>query len=291
MLMKKALEEYLSHIEGSGLSQHTVNRYRKILSLLTKHFTEARNAPIYVDELKPIDIEEYLNYIRAEKQYSTSSLYNTLTAVRCFYDYCVKKEWCSENIGRKIKQVRRKFKERIYLTEDEVTRLLANIDHPIIEAAAYTLYYAGLRISECIDLKVSDIDFKKNILHISCGKGAKPRKIPISPILKTKLQNILTIRNQDSEYVFSTLSGRISKTYINRTLKDAALKAGLEDNISAHLLRHAFASNLLKNGVDIVRVQRLLGHVYIETTALYLHTNMDGLTDAVNVLGGDSIEG
>lgn len=290
MLIKNALEEYLNHIEGSGLSEHTVNSYRKILSLLTRHFTKIRNAPIYVDELKPIDIEEYLNYIRIEKHYSTSSLYNTLTAVRCFYDYCVKKEWCSINIGRKIKQVRRKFKERIYLTEDEVTRLLNNIDHPIIQAAAYTLYYAGMRISECIDLKVSDIDFKKGILHVSCGKGAKPRKIPINPILKTKLQNVLAFRNQYSDYVFSTLSGKISKTYINRTLKATASKVGLDENISAHLLRHAFASNLLKNGVDIVRVQRLLGHVYIETTALYLHTNMDGLKDAVNVLGGDNIE-
>ena len=291
MLMKNAIEQYLNHIESSGLSKHTTNSYRKILTLLSKHFTEARNAPIYVDELKPIDIEEYLNHIRKEKHYSTSSLYNTLTAVRCFYDYCVKKGWCKDNIGRQIKQVRRKFKERVYLTEDEVKRLLDCIEHPVIKAAAYALYYAGLRMGECKSLKVTDIDFDNNIIHVVGGKGAKSRKIPINAVLKEELQNLLQIRNQNSEYIFCTISGRLSATYINRTLKAAAIKAGLGDNISAHILRHSFASNLLKNGVDIVRVQRLLGHAFIETTAIYLHTNMEGLKNAVDALGGGNSEG
>lgn len=291
MLMKRALEEYLSHVEGSGLSKNTVHSYKKILDLLLRHFTEERNAPLYVEELLPIDIEEYLNHIRAEKGYSTSSLYNTLTAVRCFYDYCIKKGWCRENIGRQIKQVRRRFKERIYLSEDEVTKVINNIYHPVIKGAAYTLYYAGLRIGECINLKLADIDFEKNILHVIGGKGAKSRRLPINPILKKELQKILECRNQDSEYIFSTASGKISKTYINRALKDAAIEADLDMELSAHIFRHAFASNLLKNGVDIVRVQRLLGHAFIETTAIYLHTNMEGLKDAVNVLGGENSKG
>jgi len=105
------------------------------------------------------------------------------------------------------------------------------------------------------------------------------------------LQNLLQIRNQNSEYIFCTISGRLSATYINRTLKAAAIKAGLGDNISAHILRHSFASNLLKDGVDIVRVQRLLGHAFIETTAIYLHTNMEGLKNAVDALGGGNSEG
>lgn len=285
MLMKQGIVEYLAHVESGGRTTATIKSYAKTLELFLKRQTDIRNAPVYVEDFSAFEIEEYINLVRQEMNYSTSSLYNTLTALRCFYDYAVKREWIDHNVAREVKQVRRKFKERTYLTEPEVEKALDMIIHPVVQAAAYTLYYAGLRNQECVDLEIGDVDFQKNIIHVRLGKGAKSRKIPMCTKLAGKLKEYVKQRPADSEMLFACMtSGRISKSFINRELKIAAAEAGLGIPLSAHMLRHSFASNLLKNGVDIVRVQRLMGHTYLQTTAIYLHTNMDGLMDAVEVL-------
>jgi site-specific recombinase XerD len=286
VLMKQGIAEYLAHVEKSCVTAATVRTYTRNLSLFLRRMTEKRNAPVDIEDIGVIEIEEYIHRIHHEFNYSTSSLYIVLNALRCFYDYAVKRGWAKRNVAREVKQVKRKHTERTYLTETEIEKVLGQIEHPVISAVAYTLYYTGIRMQECVELELDDIDFNKNTLHVRLGKGTKSRTIPMCGTLVQKLKEYLAGRTSDSEMFFATKSGWICPSYINRELKKAAARAKVDVALSAHMLRHSFGSNLLKNGVDIIRVQKLMGHASISTTAIYMHTNMDGLMDAVEALGG-----
>lgn len=286
MILKEAIEHFRRNLLSLQRSPETIRGYTKDLKLFSNYLSQKYNCEVYTDEVTPDDIEEYLFYTMEVRSYAPTSRKRALISIKSFYHFCTKKGYCEENISRPVEHIKLEMKERIYLTEDEVHSLFSSTEDALLRLIFQTLYYTGLRIGECINLKLEDIDFSNNLIYVREGKGKKDRNIPINEKLKPLLYDYKRLWRIDAgtDKFFSTRSGGICQSYINRMLKKSTEKAGIKKHVTAHILRHSFASNLLRKGVDILRIQRLLGHSSIKTTSIYTHTNIVDLGQAVNAL-------
>ena len=139
------------------------------------------------------------------------------------------------------------------------------------------LYSSGLRVSELVNLLINDIDFDERTIRIR-GKGDKDRIVLFDKDTKELIEQYLNIRDSDSEYLFINKNGnKLSSRYIQLMIKKYAKEAGIEKKVTPHILRHSFATHLLKNGVDIRAIQQLLGHASLSTTQIYTSVDMDTL--------------
>ena len=285
MTMSQAIKLFLEHITILGRSLETVDSYRKLLDKLNRFLCKEKNCQVYIDEITGDDIEKYLTQER-DKDFSSAHKFNMITAFKLLMSFCYNKGYCKTNIAKQVKQIKRRVKERPYLSEEELEKLFEELDHPIIKPAVFTLYYAGLRINECIKLTFDDVDFDKNLIIVKKDKENQTRSIPINYKLRDELIYYLDNSRIDNntENFFSTRTGKISEGYVNRILQESAVKAGIDKHISCHILRHSFASNLVLKGVNIHKVQKLLGHTSLKTTSIYLHANINELRKTVGLI-------
>lgn len=286
MLLNDAINKFVYHLTITNKSKETIKSYTSDLTAF-EHFLESKyNCAVYLNEIKNIDIDDYLYKLKIKKL-SSASRSRQLYTLRSFWNYMYKNNFCNLNIAMSIEPIKIQRKERTFLSPEEVTDLINAIDHPIVKTVVQTLFYTGLRISECLNLKAEDVDIENKVIHVINGKGSKNRNIPINMHLLSILQNyIKTYRcSIKSIHFFATeKSGSLSAPYVNRILNDTAKKLGWQKHISAHILRHSFASSLIKNGVNLVYVQKLLGHSNLKVTSIYTHANMDDLNKCINVL-------
>jgi integrase/recombinase XerD len=282
--MNTAIQDYTKHLDDIGRSLETVRTYENNLNRFHRYLGSKYNCQVYVNDVTAADFEEYLK----DEQSDCSSAYrfNMITAFKCFFSFCYKKGYVSTNIAKQVKQVRRRVKERSYLTPVEFDMLAETIDVKIINATVQVLYYAGLRINELQKLTLDDVDFEKNCITVNKDKEKHTRIIPINYKLRAVLLDYLDNYrcDKDTDLFFVSRSGSISPNYINLVLRDASQKAGINKPVTCHIMRHSFASNLVAKGCDLNRLQKLLGHTDIKTTSIYLHTNMDELRKATNLL-------
>ena len=287
MLLNQAIKDFTKYMELIDRSQETIRGYRVELGYFNNFLTVKHNCPVYVEDIKLKDIEDYLLYEK-ERGISSGSRSRSVYILRSFYNYCVKKDIYPKNIASLLEPVKVKQKEREFITEEEFEELAATIKHPVIRTVVQTMFYTGGRISETINLKLEDVDLENKILHIIDGKGGKDRNIPINEKLHAILTNYLkNIRDVEIElgYFFAIrTTGRVSASYINRLIKDATHQLGWEKDVSAHVLRHSFGTNLLEKGASVVSIQKLLGHSSLKVTSRYLHQDIDKLSEAVNLL-------
>ncbi|WP_246615339.1 site-specific tyrosine recombinase/integron integrase [Clostridium thailandense] len=286
MLLQKVIKNFIHYLTITNKSSETIKSYNSDLTTFESFLEQKFNGPAYLKEIQACDIEDYLYYLK-QKNLTTSSRSRNLYTLRSLWNFAYKNKLCDWNIAMSVEPIKIQRKERTFLSLEEVTLLIASIEHPLIEVVVQTLFYTGMRISECLNLKLTDVDFDGNIIKILNGKGGKDRNIPINknllPILQDYIKNYrLTI---DSDYFFATeKSGHLSAPYVNRVLSDTVKKLGWKKHVSAHILRHSFASNLIKNGVNLVYVQKLLGHSNLKVTSIYTHANMEDLNESINVL-------
>jgi len=175
--------------------------------------------------------------------------------------------------------------ERTFLCDEEFEQLVSVITHSLVKVLIYTLFMTGLRIKEALDLTLEDVDFTANVIRVKHGKGNKSRVVPISDRLLPILRHYVDVSrpNCDSSNFFATkVSGQLSASMANKTLKQAVSQLGWNKHVTCHVLRHSFASHLVRHNVNIVRVQKLLGHASLKTTSIYTHATMDELSEAVN---------
>lgn len=172
---------------------------------------------------------------------------------------------------------------------------LTNLKH---KALLFTAYSAGLRVSEVVGLRLSDIDSGRMQIRIECAKGKKDRYVGLSILLLDVLRAyLLKVRPRPTTYLFE--GERLSTPYSCRSAQlvfhQARAKGGIEKKISFHVLRHSFATHLLEKGIDIRYIKDLLGHFSIKTTERYLHVKKEQLLTIVNPLdalyAGKSWEG
>lgn len=265
-----------------GLSKNTALAYRTDLNTYLK-FLEEKN--INYETISHLEITDFLWYLKKDLGFKPRSTYRMIESIRQFYKFLI-----AENVIKADPTVNltgNKLPDDLpdILTNDEVTRLLNSVsgsDNLSIRNRAMLeiLYATGLRVSELISLKFSNIDVEECFVKIF-GKGNKERLVPFGQKAQLYLKRYLRVRkNTKSEFIFLTrLNKPISRIEFWRQLKQIAIKAGIMKNITPHTLRHSFATHLLTGGADIRFVQEMLGHSSISTTQIYTHVSQERLKE------------
>lgn len=287
MLYNQAVKSFTENMKLIDRSPATIRGYRKELEYFNNFLTEKHNCLVYMDDITLEDIEDYL-MDKKEKGHKSASRSRALYILRSFYNYCCKKDICTKNLPSLIEPIKVKQKEREYITEEEFEELAKAMDKPVMRTVAQTMFYTGGRVSEILDLELEDVDLENRIVHIIGGKGDKDRDIPINDklyiILKNYIENIRETEVPSNRFFVNLTTGKVSASYLNRCIYQAAHELGWEKEISSHVLRHSFGSNLLEKGASVVSIQKLLGHTSLAVTSRYLHQDMKTLSDAVNLL-------
>lgn len=286
MLLEKAIDEFVQHLKSKERSAMTVRGYRMMLMDFKRYIEKELNGQVYLDEIILAHLEGYLDY-RKQQGDQPVSRNRALYIFRSFFSYLDKRDLVEKDISQKLEPISLQQKERTYLLPEEVETLLAAIDHAIIQVAATTLAYTGLRVSELCNLTLDDVNFDIACIQVRHGKGNKDRTVPMNGKLKTVLLDYLkTIRpTTPSEKFFATKkTGALSDQSINRYLKMTTKKLGWTKHVTAHILRHSFASTLVRNNASLPAVQNLLGHSDLRVTSRYIHQDLGQLQAAVNLM-------
>ncbi len=249
------LEKVAYELKIRGFSNKTIKAY---LYHLLKFLTFV-NKPY--NEINENDIRNYFTYLMYKKDASTSTISLIKSALKFCFD-----EILNFNIVN-IKTPKSEKKLPTVLTKEEVKLLIKNAENKKERLIIKFLYSSGLRVSELCNLKVSDLELDQGIGWVRHGKGAKDRII----ILSEKLIKDLRRYEPKSEFLFPGKNGRMSERNIQLIINKTAKKAGIRKKVTPHTLRHSFATHLLEQGVDIRKIQKLLGHANLQTTQIYTH--------------------
>lgn len=285
MTNSELVDDYLDYIlVERGLSENTLDAYSVDLSKFL-NYLEVNN--LNLKEIKRKDIDNFILDLK-NADLKPISIYRIIAAIKSFYKYLVSHGYLEKN---PVKVVRfPKLWERIpeVLSLHEIEELLSKPNGKSAlslrnKAILELMYATGMRVSEVVDLKVSDIDLDLGILRCH-GKGNKERILPlggrackaISRYLK-KSRPKLEKSNYPAELFLSRLGKGISRQSIWKIIKKYSKKCNINKNITPHTIRHSFATHLLERGADLRIVQELLGHSDISTTEVYTHINKDKL--------------
>ena len=231
------------------------------------------------------DIKDYFD-ILMEKNVSGSTLNVNLSTLKFLME-----EILNKNFMFKIKYSKMPKTLPIFLTKEEVIRLINSIENNKHKLMIKLVYSAGLRVSELVNLRVLDLDFNNNYGFVRHGKGNKDRLFIISSVLKRELLNYIRENNLKEDYfLFPSYSGHISTRSIQEIVKKATKKAKISKRIHPHTLRHSFATHLIENGYDVVSVQSLLGHNSAQTTMIYVHMASPNLINVKRPLDSLNLE-
>lgn len=265
-------------IELSGKSQSTLTNYARCLAHMAMHFE--RN-------LLELDDEQILDYLHGLKQQhktpSESFFKHTVYGLRFLFRLYDKQE--SRVI---LPSIERPKSLPSVLSQEEVKVLLKTpqlLKHRLILGL---LYGCGLRNFELCNVLISDLNFDRNQLHVRKGKNRKDRYVPLCPMLIRGLQTYLNAE-RPVQYLFNGKNATGEKAAftprgVQWVVKEARRKSGIKRKVTAHCLRHTYATHLLEMGTDIVTLQGLLGHSNIQTTMVYLHVSKVGRTAAYSPL-------
>ena len=292
MKWENVLKDYKDYLRiERGLSPNTISSYasdmEKLMGFLDENHIEENPLQITKETVQAFIYD-------VAKRMNPRSQARIISGLKGFFNYLIFEGYRSDNpielieapkIGRKLPDT---------LSTEEINQLIGAIDlsHQQGErnrAILETLYGCGLRVSELIALKLSDLFFEEDFIKVT-GKGNKQRFVPISEINK-KFINIYryevrvhqSIQKEFSDYLFLNRRGKkLTRAMIFTIIKDLAEKIGLQKNISPHTFRHSFATHLLENGADLRAIQQMLGHESITTTEVYMHVNRQHLSDVLH---------
>jgi integrase/recombinase XerD len=262
-----------------GLSDNSIKSYYFDLILFKKFLdlNKIKDTPL---NCKSETIKNYLYKNLSDKK--SRSQARSISALKSFFNYLVFEGLIKDSPISNIEAPKLERKLPEVLTEDEINQLIKSVDlnhvfgqrnKTIIEV----LYGTGIRVSELVNLKLSNIFFKESILKVN-GKGDKERFVPLGKIASTEIKTYINIRDKmkidskNTDILFINRYGRkLTRSMIFKIITDASRSIGLEKKISPHTLRHSFATHLLKNGADLRTIQLILGHESITTTEIYTH--------------------
>lgn len=255
------------------LSKNTVLSYQDNLNRF-EEFISGKS----ITEITKKDIEAYLKFNDSMAEKSRA---HYITVLRNFYQFLVYEDLINKNPCETIKQPKISKSLPHYLTEEETYKLLSfpiNTNYDYRNKAMLELLYAtGIRVSELVNLKLSNIHLDEDLIRVM-GKGSKERICPISEVCEKYLRIYINeyrnglLKNKTSEYLFINNFGNpITRQGFFKNLKQIAQKQGIEKEISPHTLRHSYATHLLAHGADLRIIQELLGHSDLSTTEIYTH--------------------
>ena len=273
-----------------GLSYHTIQNYIRDVKKLVYFLDEEKisSSPIGINEEL---IQKFIYTIA--KEISPRSQARIISGLRSYFDYLIFENYRASNPTDLIETPKIGVKLPDTLSEQEINSLISAIDLSKAEgernrAMLETMYSCGLRVSELIHLKISDLFFDEGFIKI-VGKGNKERFVPIHfsaqkyiILYMNEIRTQLTIKKDFEDTLFLNRRGKsLSRQMIFMILKALAIKIDLNKKISPHTFRHSFATHLLKNGADLRAIQQMLGHESITTTEVYVHLDTSYLKKIV----------
>jgi len=227
------------------------------------------------DQLTEDDAKVYLAGLFDTKSKNTIML--AAAALKFYYSEILKKEMGSIKIPKKDKTLPE------VLTKDEVKKLIDSTDNVKSRLIISLLYSSGLRVSELVNLKVSELNFDENTGWVRKGKGSKDRLFALSPSLCSDLKDYL--KGRENQYVFSREKPLTTRN-IQKIIKGTKERAGINKKVTPHTLRHSFATHLLEQGTDIRIIQQILGHSSLSTTQIYTHISNEQIKKVINPFDG-----
>lgn len=286
-----AIKDYKSYLRiERGLSENTIISYQRDLKKLTKHLSLLDTPPSPLSITKE-DVTDFIYKIAKEVQPRSQA--RIISGLKGFFNYLIFEDYRKDNPLDLIESPKTGRKLPDTLSTEEIDTLIAtiNLASPQGErnrAMLETLYSCGLRVSELITLKLSDLYFKEGFINV-IGKGDKQRFVPISThtqkyieIYRTEIRIHSPIKPESVDILFLNRRGRgLTRAMIFTIIKDLAIKANISKNISPHTFRHSFATHLLQNGADLRSIQQMLGHESITTTEIYMHLDREDLATAM----------
>lgn len=245
-----------------GRSEHTRRAYVRAVAGLVRYH---HRSP---DQLRDREVQQYLRYLIEERRLAWASCRQIAGALRFFYEVTLGRT--RSDFAIPLPKVAKRLPH--ILSREEVVRVLdgtLNLKHRLL---LMTTYAAGLRVSEVVRVRVSDIDSQRMMIRVEQGKGKKDRYTLLSPRLLVELRHYYRIY-RPAEWLFTDRRRPIpmDPRSASRIYQAAKQRAGIHKAGGIHTLRHSFATHLLESGIDVVSIQRLLGHARVETTAHYLH--------------------
>ena len=274
----KELDNFYKYLDAKGYSTNTISSYKKDL----QQFNVYSKGKFDLDYN---DIRSYLQFLH-NKKYTNKSIARHISSLKSFYKYLNKNEIIKENPCLLISNPKIEKKLPNYINYNDLEILFTIPDKNDVLGLRNLLilellYSTGIRVSELVNIKLSDIDFNNNRIYI-LGKGNKERYVlygkVCNDLLNEYLLNSRSKLNKNSEFLLLNKFGnKITDRAIRMIIDDIVKKSSLKLNISPHTLRHTFATHLLNEGADLKIVQELLGHENIATTGIYTHVSNEHL--------------
>ena len=292
MKWNNALKDYLTFLKiEKGLSENSILSYSRDVKKLVL-FLEENEISISPIIIQQETIQQFIYSI--SKNLNPRSQARLISGLRSFFDYIIFEDYREDNpitliespkIGRKLPDTLSVEEIDILINSIDLSQPQGERNRTILE----TLYSCGLRVSELINLKISDLFFDEGLIRV-IGKGNKQRFVPINVQSQKFIQFYLnTIRNHIEiqkgfeDTVFLNRRGKmLSRVMIFTIVKNLAEKSGLQKKVSPHTFRHSFATHLLERGADLRAIQQMLGHESITTTEIYMHLDKSFLKEVVN---------
>ena len=291
MIWNRTLKDYQHYLRiERGLSLNSISSYSNDINKLIQYLTDNKidKNPSNIDNE---DIQQFI--YQSAKQINARSQARLISGLRNFFDYLIFEDYRKENptdlieapkIGRKLPDT---------LSEKDIDNIIDQIDLSIPEGVRNkvmleTLYSCGLRVSELIQLKISDLFFEEGFIRVT-GKGDKQRFVPINSYSIKLIDNYkeytrvkVKVQKGFEDTLFLNRRGKqLSRNMVFMILKDLVQKAGIDKKVSPHTFRHSFATHLLENGADLRAIQQMLGHESITTTEIYMHLDKSFLKTVV----------
>jgi site-specific recombinase XerD len=261
-------------MELKNLSKRTIKTYLICVKNYARHY---RKSPELMDDNT---IRDFLHYLLKEKNASQAAINQHYSALKFFYQTTLGRDWDTLKIPRS----RRIKKLPVVLSQEEVRDILDKVQNLKDLAILVTIYSGGLRLTEALNLKVSDIDSQRMMIRVCQGKGNKDRYT----LLGKRTLEVLRLywkRYRPKELLFPSrirLGNPIDATRVQKAFHGALIKTKIQKKASVHTLRHSFATHLLEEGVEIPYIQNLLGHSDSRTTSIYLHVARKKLLKVVS---------
>lgn len=285
----RGYQNYLQ-IEKS-LSKNTVDGYCRDIKKLNNFFN-GNDDKKKIEDVNYQDFQNYLSYLN-DLKINARSQSRVISSMRSFFKFLILEKIIKENPTELLENPKTGKKLPEFLTIEEIELLVNQIDRSKKEgernlAIIEVLYGCGLRVTELIELKISEIYWEEGFIRI-IGKGNKERLVPLGKIASKHLKIYLNeirvhqkVKDLFVDHVFINKNGsKISRVMIFKIVKKLTEKAGIQKNISPHSLRHSFATHLVEGGADLRSVQEMLGHQSITTTEVYTHLDKNYLKQAI----------
>lgn len=264
-----------------GLSNNTIEAYENDLKKLSEYLSDAK---VLLEKAESIHLRDFIVEISSIGVHPRSQA-RIISGIKSYYHFLIYKNKRSDDPTELLESPKIGFRLPEVLTVEEIDEIISAIDLSKQEgqrnkAIIEVLYGSGIRVSELINLKISNLNIDEGYMLVE-GKGSKQRLVPLSTQSTKQLQlwnidrNILNIKKGHEDYVFLNRRGaKLTRAMIFAIVKDLTELAGISKNVSPHTFRHSFATHLLENGANLRAIQQLLGHESITTSELYTHIDI-----------------